>query len=541
MCEVFGGPHPPAKLMAPKSEGGYGLGDVAMRVRRRCVEDPLYLGAEVLSYRRLPLLRNPAWFHVAAAKSFVAQKNTMLLAPRGHLKTTVMDEIGTIWQWLRYPDDRILFVQATLDNGKKLARQVREHLTSNVPFRELFPEYAMSGMSDEGAVTSFRIPCRTAPWREGSLDVAAPGVSLSGNHYDVTAASDVMNEHSSPPPCGDGSMEEMLKIIAWYATLDGLLESHAVNPRAHKRYDGTFWHDSDLSKEIIRLDTKDTINKIVCGIKRDDAGKFIAVWDAYTSEMLQERHDSPTMTPQLWAANFAMDPLPDNGSMRFERSWVHEYDQLPSNLDVGITVDPAWTDKKKAGSQRSDRSAIVVSGVSPTGLLYVLDIAAGRWSPDNLVEKVFELCDLWQPTWGVGFEQDDKGLKVLFETEMQRTGRNILYRSLKPGTTDKERRAAPLHRLAQKWGLWVGRGHQALVDELLRFPVGKNDDYVDALAYRAFDVWFKVLRDVVAPKPMLTVVPGSTPRTAAEVIRRHIQRSKERHMKPWAQTVRQLA
>lgn len=496
----------------------FGLTDAEIDIRARCIEDPLFLGAEVIQHDRLPLFRSPCKEHVEASRAMIDQTDFMLLLPRGHLKTTLVDEIGTIWQLLKYPNDRLLLMQASLENAKAIAGQIRHHFMRNKVLRALFPEYAIDSREEEGAVMRFSVPCKTIVTRESSVEIGTPGASLSGRHYDVIAGSDLMNEQNTPPPCGNSTVEEMEKVKAWYATADGLLETKMANPRAHKRIDGTFWSDADLYKKIIEDDRHGHWRKIVAGITRKDGGGWVPVWDLFTEEMIREKYESPTMTPALWAANYAMDPQPESGSMRFLREWIRYYEDVPKNLNVAITVDPAWTEAKKARSGKSDRSAVVVTGIDPRGRLYVLDAVAGRWGVNELVETVFEKAMFWKPEW-VGFEQDDKGLKSIWFMEMQRTKRFFIYKSLKPGTTDKVRRAAPLNNLIQHWGLYVRRGlHDALVEELLRFPVGKHDDYVDALAYRAHDVFVPHDESEIRKAPLPSRVAPSGYLTSDELL-----------------------
>ena len=539
----FGGPW---KSVEELQRAYPSIGDVALDIRRECVRSPLYLGHSIIQHDRKALLANPCEGHRRAEKAMVEQRNFLLLLPRGHLKTTVVDEIGTIWQLLRYPNDRILLMQASLENAKAIAGQVRQHFMVNPKLRYFFPEYAMNGKDEEGNILKFSVPCKRVVTREESVEIGTPGASLSGRHYDVIAASDLMNEQTTPPPCGNATAEEMMKVISWYATVDGLLESKMVNPRAHKRMDATPWHDADLSAEIETNNTNGRWEIIKYGVTRGDDGRFVAVWDEFTSEMLHEKYESPTMTPYLWAANYAMEPKAEGGAIRMEREHFKAYTEAPPGLQIAITVDPAWTDKRKRGASRSDRSAMVVSGVAPgSGRLYVLDILAGRWGPKELVEAVFAKAEYWKPSW-VGFEQDDKGLKAIWMMELQRNKRFIPYRTLKCGSKDKEQRAAPLIHLAAQWGVYVRKGvHDPLVEECVRFPVGKHDDFVDALAYRAMDVLVPFgARDEDEDeenKRRESLGSGYGGRIiTADVIRRQLARAKGAGDSPWTRTMKEL-
>lgn len=538
----FGGPHTAARLTAPVEDGGYGLGDVAMSIREKCVKDPLYLASEVLSPPPMqPLLRNPCPEHRRSADAMIAQRDQMLLLPRGHLKTTLVDVVGSIWQGIVYPNDRQLILQASIPNAKMLSGVIRSHYSENPAFRALFPEYAMAGKEEHGSVLSFSFPCRTAFAPEMSIEVGAPGSSLSGRHYDVVRASDLMNEHTTPPPCGRGTIEEMVKTIDWYSSTISLREKRSINPRAHRTIDGTYWSDGDLYKEILRKDTDNQFEKIIAGITENADGTFVPVWELIgSSELRSIRHD-PSMTTAAWAANYAMDPLPPETVTRFTRDMFRVYKSPPTLREISITVDAAWTEKQK--NPRADRTAAVVSGLSADGDLFVLQVIAGRWGAAETIQKVWDLCCFWNPEW-VGFEDITNSLKAMFYREMSLNKRFFKYRELKTGTRDKVTRAGPLHNHAQQRGLYVTQEMYDgdFVAEFLRFPSpGAHDDYVDAMAYRCFDIYAPAMRRAIGSPPELRSIPGRGADTGDDARRRRMARSRSLGEKPWTRVVRQLA
>ena len=526
----FGGPYTAQKLMAPREDGGYGLGDDAMAMRMMAVRDPIWLAANLLG---LKLIGKPSPEHRRVADLIVQQRNYMFLHHRGSFKTSLSCEAGSIHQWVCHPNDRILFLQASLENGKALAKQLRRHLKGegeSGAFTAVFPEYHIKTSEESGQVMSFSTPCRTRNTREASLEIGTPDANLSGRHYDVLVGSDISNEQTSPPPCGRGTVEEAIKLRNWLATIDGLLESKVANSRAHVRIDGTRWGDMDIYNYIIENDVKNRYEKVIGGVKVLD-GKFHSSVPGFTHEILQEIRERPTMSAALWAANFMNEPVLDEGAMRFLPGWFHPYDKTPDILDVAITVDPAWTEQEK--NPEADRSAIVVSGVDPVGNLYVLAIRAGRWSPSTLLDHLYALIATWSPSW-VGIESGTQSVSLIetFTNELHRQFPFVPFRELPPKGKNKLVRAVPLHTHAEKRGIYVKPGeHDELVQELLKFPGGKYKDLVDALAYRA--------QDLVVPHA-LSVLAGQghlhNPRnlmTGDDVFKILAQRNVTRDQTPW--------
>lgn len=468
--------------MAPVSQGGYGLGDDAMSMRMMAIRDPLYLASRVMEK---DLLGDPGPAHKRVAELILAQKSYLYLDHRGSFKTTLSDEVGSVHQFLRFPNDRILFMQASVDNAVALSKNVRDHFREGKAMRAIFPEYALDG---ETSMKSWSVPCKTRNTREGSLEIGTPGSNLSGRHYDVIAVSDVSNEQTSPPPCGFGSIEMAIALRNWLATMDGLLESVVVNPRAHRRIDGTRWSEMDVYQYLLDNDVKGNLERVIYGVTLDEDGRFCSQVPGFTHEVLSEIRERATMSAALWAANYVNVPLKDQAAMRFMPEWFKPYDEAPEVMEVAITVDPAWTEQEK--DPTADRSALVVSGVCPAGNLYILDTRAGRWSPADLLEVLYALIRTHDPRW-VGIESGTQSISLIetFNNELHRNMPYVRFRKLHPKGKNKYVRAVPLHTHAQKYGIYVKEAeHAEFVQELLQFPGGRYKDYVDAAAYRAQDM-----------------------------------------------------
>lgn len=537
---LHGGPYALAELRERFPD----LTDTDLDLRRRCVADPLFLAAEVV-FGDMPRASNlflvPPSQHREVAQAMIDQASCLYVDHRGTLKTTLQDHVGSVWQLLKYVNDRILFLQSVVDVAKQISRVVRGTYEKNKALRKLFPEYAMQ-RSDDGNVLSWSVPCRTRVTVEGSFTVGTPETSLTGLHFEVIKATDLMNTSTVPPPCGLSTVEKMKTIIAWYASTDGLLVHKSQCPRAHKTYNSNRWHDGDHVAQIKR-GNNGYFRIVERGVKRGDDGTFIPTWpECADAAQLAEIRSRPSMTAATFAANFCSDPLPEGGSA-FLRPWFKTYREIPGDLVIAITCDPAFTEATSSRAAKSDRSGFVVSGVSATTKdLYVLEIRAGRWGPDDCVEQMFQLASFWSPSW-VGYEDtgSSRALVAILLARMQRTGQMLPYRAIKmPGslnkTSSKEARIGPLHAHAQHFGVFVHEDerHEELVEELLRFGVAEHDDLADALGMRAMDLYAGDMRSAVPEAAPMTFVPGRKLPTGDEVVARAIERSRMRGAPPWA-------
>ncbi len=587
----LGGPYPLEELRRRYPQ----LGDVALGIREKCVNDPLYLGAEVLGSE---LFRTPSTAHRAVGDSLSRCENSLYVDHRGTLKTTLHNVVGTHYLWIRFPNARYLFLQSNKDIANQISRLVRSHFVMNRAYKAVFPEFSMES-ADDSNVTSWSHPARQEYTAEGSFNVGTPGATTTGTHYEVIGASDLMNTATVPPPCGLSTIENMKSIIAWYASTDGLLvhprQRRALCPPAHKTYNSNRWHDADHVAQILTADPNQPdgtrckgkngayhdgepgritdggyFRKIIRGVKRaPDGVAWLPTWaEVIPTGDLAALRASPSMTAATWAANFCSDPMPEGG-MAFERRWLHTYgkdrcknadwggrcsdhhpEPLRESLVIAVTVDSAILDPATSRVAKSDRSALVTSGVEGEfpKRLYVLDILAGKWKPGDLVEKVFGVCAVWRPNW-VGIEDIGAGLAIesMFLSEMQRSDRRVPYRKIKmPGISrvaSKDARIAPLHAHAQNFGIWIhedGR-HEALVEELLRFGVAEHEDLADALGMRGVDLYSWTPSNAKKAAPELTFVPGRKPLTGADIIKRAQDRVRARKAPPWKRLTRHTA
>ncbi len=84
-------------------------------LRERCKNDLWFFAFHVLEMRDMD---NP--LHRDMAARWQARKDkrfSLWMVPRGHLKTSLWTEAGTLWEFINDPDQRCLIVNAKLDNA----------------------------------------------------------------------------------------------------------------------------------------------------------------------------------------------------------------------------------------------------------------------------------------------------------------------------------------------------------------------------------------------------------------------------------------
>lgn len=124
-------------------------------------------------------------------------KNRLLLAPRGHFKTTI--NLCDIIQWmLAFPDITIVLFSGTEELTVRMVDEIKQHFLMNGDFREMYPGWVpQKNLSQFGESGSFTLPNRGQIRREPTLSVTTLKSTRAGSHYDVEKFDDVVTEQNS--------------------------------------------------------------------------------------------------------------------------------------------------------------------------------------------------------------------------------------------------------------------------------------------------------------------------------------------------------
>jgi len=179
-----------------------------------------------------------------------------------------------------------------------------------------------------------------------------------------------------------------------------------------------------------------------------------------------------------------LDPIPtEDQTFRGPFRRYEETDLRGIELKKFITVDPAISEKLSA-----DYSAMVCVGVDKNNDWYILDIWRDRCQPKTLIDQMFHWNERWKPV-SVGIETVayQKALQYFLYDEMKRRNKMIPLVELGHTERSKDERIRGLQPRYEMGSIFhpdpvMSPNVQFLEDELLRFPKGKNDDLIDALA-----------------------------------------------------------
>jgi predicted phage terminase large subunit-like protein len=143
------------------------------------------------------------------------------------------------------------------------------------------------------------------------------------------------------------------------------------------------------------------------------------------------------------------------------------------------TVDLAWSMDEGA-----DFTVISTWGVTPRNHILLLDMVRGRFEGPDLIPRLRYAFERWGGYLVV--ERASRGLAILQEAE--RVGLPI--KEVKPDK-NKLARAAPAAARMEQGRLWfpptTTPWWREIEEEMLAFPAGAHDDFVDTLAYAVIE------------------------------------------------------
>lgn len=193
--------------------------------RRRAKAGPAFFVREVLGYEFPDFQRRWLQFQ---------RKNpeTLILAPRGHGKSTICTIAYSLWKLVRDADTRILIVSNTADQADALAGEIKAQTETNPALCTLFGNM-------QGKIwrrNQFTLAGRTRIGKETSVTSIGVEGAIISRHYDVIILDDVVDEENSQSRRARG------KLRTWYAKV--LLP--CLEPDGEMHVLGTRYHPQDL-------------------------------------------------------------------------------------------------------------------------------------------------------------------------------------------------------------------------------------------------------------------------------------------------------
>lgn len=177
-------------------------------------------------------------FHRRWLAFTLRHKRSLLLAPRGHGKTTLCVVGYGLYKILKQPNLRVLLISNTSHQARAILRELKEHLERNPIILQLFGNL----VGDKWSEDEITLRGRQRIGKEATITAMGVLGPVISKHYDLVFLDDVVDEENA------SSALQREKIRTWYyKTLLPTLE-----PWAELHITGTRYHPLDLYGTIIQ-------------------------------------------------------------------------------------------------------------------------------------------------------------------------------------------------------------------------------------------------------------------------------------------------
>ena len=489
------------------SEFSTGSGDIqrleALRLimRARCKKDLWFFAYHVLEFHDID-----NELHHDMAERWMTRchhKFTLWQVPRGHLKTSIWTQAGTLWDLIRNPHERHCIVSAKLEIAQAILADIKSFVETKEIFIFLFPEYCPDLASKElkkrckWGQDRLDFPCsKWAGRREGNIQVMGVESSMVSQHFDVFTFDDPVNDINSETKAYRD------KVYRWYRQALQLRHS----PRESRiRIIGTRWHHDDMYARLVKKEyarreryrllgrkvkphlwiyIRRVVEKAPNGVEIVGYKDVLPIWpqrfDKDTIEEIREDNAS-----YIFNCQYMNNPVSSEDSLfKLEDMREVDYFDIPENLANFIAVDMAVGD-----TDDSDYSVIVAASFDEEGVMYVRQILRGKFGGNKLLELINGMSRKWGAQ-KVGIETTcfQKIIYKNYKEFASKLGWDIPWVEMKRGNASKLRRFLALQPRVERGDFCYEEGIvdvDEMIEEMTTLSLSHKpafDDILDCLA-----------------------------------------------------------
>lgn len=398
--------------------------------------------------------------------------NLLILMPRGTFKSSVVTIGYSLQAILHDPNIRILIDSETFSKSKAFLAEIKGHLETNEEYREIFK--TVHGMyPNEGrkkdllwSDSQVNLACRNRPRKEPTFSCAGIDVTKNGMHYDLIIFDDLHSENNVT------NKEQLDKVKDHWRLSYSLLD-----PGKPMIVIGTRWHFDDLY-QLILDEHRDEFNILIRrAILEDGTAFFPQRLPLPVLQKIKQKQGSAHFSKQ-----YQNEPI-DDETATFKHKDMHkkEWDLVKDRpINWYLAIDPSYE------GDYSDYAAFVVAGMDFQRELYVRHVTRKKMTYKDIIDEIFRLNNLYTPKQII-LETIGAQKSIMFELNNQQKLRGawLPMQEVKSRTISKEERIralAPFYEYQRIFHVKECPQLDELEYELLKFPSGKHDDVIDALA-----------------------------------------------------------
>lgn len=398
-------------------------------------------------------------------------KNLMVFMPPQHGKSQLVSRHFPAFALGQNPNLKIIAASYAAELIQGMNRDV-QRLIDTPEYGELFPNTRINQPNIRTVTRSYlrNNDIFEIIGHRGQYRCAGVGGGLTGFPADLGIIDDPYKDYKE-------ATSETVRNAVWEWYTSVFLSRTHVNTR--KLITLTRWHQDDLAARLLALEAeKWTILTLPAVCDDPDAPnetrqKGEALWpERFPVETLEERK---LLHPHQFNALYQQRPTARDGNF-FKLARLETVEARPAGLKL-------WRGWDFGSTTDGDYSAGVLMGKSSDGIYYVCDVKRGQWVPDDRNAEMKAAASSDGRSTKIRIPQDPGQAGI---DQVQSMAKMLAGYSVKAERVsgDKETRADGFAAQVNVGNVRLVRGdwNKPFRDELEGFPLGANDDQVDAAA-----------------------------------------------------------
>jgi hypothetical protein len=419
-----------------------------------------------------------------------SQKAALILLPRDTFKTSISVEALSSAVLTRNPNARILITSHKAKQASQRLSAVRRTFDRNEVFMAAYgDDWKSEGRVDKWSDSEFTVARRrNVGLREPSVQAAAVGADVTGSHYDLIIADDLVNLENCY------TQESRDKVYDYLVSLFPHLE-----PGGTLLIVGTRWHADDAYGRLIRRDEervrrgeKPRYIKLIRGCYDGPGGLF------FPTRLTHEFLDiiKVDMGPRRFAANYLNQTIAEEDkTFRMEHLQEVEFDYFrtktgavikTANGQYPVFTTMAWDTAGSKSTAKSDFHGITLVGTDSMSRWWVCESAGLKGTPTEIIEKVAGYILFYRPDIllieAVGNYLH--WVEALLR-KLEPLGVSLNIQEVSHGGVPKQERIVMLEIPWNNRSIILKPGLKTLVEQLDSFSMASlpaHDDEIDSLA-----------------------------------------------------------
>lgn len=399
----------------------------------------------------------------------------ILTVPPRHGKSELVSRRLPAWFLGRHPEQNVVVATYNDDFAMDFGADVRSIVRSS-NYRAVFPNMRLQ----RGGTAKDRLQTTAG----GMATFVGVGGSLTGRGAHLLIIDDLIKDYEQ-------ARSQAFRDRAW-----DWFTKVAMSRRMGKKLvviTFTRWHADDIIGRLTdpendyyspKMAEKIKIINLPAIADQDDPlGRAPGepLWDRYGLDFLEEQR---MLDPLGFEALYQQRPSVADGIL-FRRENVQYYD--PAMIDPSQLRIYCASDHAVSTAQRADPTVLLRVGIDERNNIYLLDCFWKKARTDEVVEAMLSMGGAApRPlVWWAEKGHISKSIGPFLRKRMAETETYFNVVEVTPAA-DKETRAQAISARMAMGYVWFPKGKswtEKAINEMLSFPNGNHDDFVDALAY----------------------------------------------------------